>query len=477
MSLEIITPLSNLVWREEWYHKWESPWSVFRKLQFANVASSTEILMLLGTEETRSKKHLQNNNGIGCLWSLNDFDDSLLDRLGLKEMYDQHILFKNIVEKQFAFDSENLWLKDVLQYCPICISMGYHSLIHQLTLVNQCLIHKCPLKTSCPNCHISHLFHLQDKNMDSSFVCNCGHNYLSSENFPMAWEVFNHKIIFDDTIVQSLLKSKREVNKQRHFTISNHRFSQYVNPLVRFLSSRSNHYNVKTKKICVLNAKKSGEIEEIEVSKIFFQHNKAIFKSIARHIKKRYLKNHRRCIRKMKHGFFRNDYCGYAYTYLYWRKDIEGYRDFSHVSKGPRRGREAKLPGMFYSAVHEPFLTDLTDWLIGHRIISEHDKVSKSKAEGVLLAVEQVYPLLIWNHFLSWSKAAKENIREQEDLHIFPCLPYSEFSKIPFFVYSLNKSKGEVTYKQHNSLRKMGGLKLNCFMNTPNEKANRLPHS
>ena len=39
-----------------------------------------------------------------------------------------------------------------LKYCPICMKHGFHSVFHQLTFFDKCLIHGVDLLDNCPNC-------------------------------------------------------------------------------------------------------------------------------------------------------------------------------------------------------------------------------------------------------------------------------------------------------------------------------------
>lgn len=47
----------NVIWRKEWLHEYESPWSVFEKLALVNLADRNEILRFFGNKETQIIKH------------------------------------------------------------------------------------------------------------------------------------------------------------------------------------------------------------------------------------------------------------------------------------------------------------------------------------------------------------------------------------------------------------------------------------
>lgn len=69
-------------------------------------------------------------------------------------------------------------LRKEFTICPKCIYFGYHSIIHQLSFMDECCIHKIPLLRECPKCHSANFEWTIDRT-SRAYICKvCGRPFV-----------------------------------------------------------------------------------------------------------------------------------------------------------------------------------------------------------------------------------------------------------------------------------------------------------
>lgn len=72
-----------------------------------------------------------------------------------------------------------------LRYCPRCMSLGYHSVVHQSEHHDRCPIHRVPLLAACRHCDEASDYRLDAQLLDAPFRCrHCRRHYSSSSAAP-----------------------------------------------------------------------------------------------------------------------------------------------------------------------------------------------------------------------------------------------------------------------------------------------------
>ncbi|UQZ87521.1 hypothetical protein SK3146_06823 [Paenibacillus konkukensis] len=66
------------------------------------------------------------------------------------------------------------WFPLNLRWCELCIKNGYHSWLHQFTLIQHCPFHRKWLDDTCPSCYNKIPFLLSDDMLGDPFTCRCG---------------------------------------------------------------------------------------------------------------------------------------------------------------------------------------------------------------------------------------------------------------------------------------------------------------
>ncbi|MDM5338478.1 hypothetical protein QUF84_14775 [Fictibacillus enclensis] len=294
--------------------------------------------------------------------------------------------------------------------------------------------------------------------MDLPFACNCGHSYLPTSNFVQLNDLFSKPI--DQSNFLTNFIQQHMTNDEIHYFPKNLRLQGYTNPIEKFLIMR-NKKGVE-KRAVYFNRVNTKDASYSRLSTLV-SHQRSVFKSIARHIRKRFLSRHKKCLHQSKHGLLRKGTCCYALAYLNWRKDIEGDLSYFDVDRGRRKNVRGNHTSSYYTHIHEQILSNLLDWVHQNtfNFLSEvsNEEVRRCINQWVL---NRVYPLLIWHHFSKW-EMSESFIRDEDEILIVNSLPFDEVNNLPFFLFSFDKETAQLTYQQDDSPVKYN-KDLYCYM-------------
>lgn len=71
-----------------------------------------------------------------------------------------------------------------LRYCPRCMSLGYHTVVHQRERYDRCPIHREPLLAACRHCGEASAYQLDAQLLDAPFRCRHCRRYYGSNSPP-----------------------------------------------------------------------------------------------------------------------------------------------------------------------------------------------------------------------------------------------------------------------------------------------------
>jgi len=71
-----------------------------------------------------------------------------------------------------------------LRYCPLCMSLGYHGVVHQEERHARCPIHRLPLLTACRDCGRRSAYWFDAQFLDAPFRCRHCRRYYGSQSGP-----------------------------------------------------------------------------------------------------------------------------------------------------------------------------------------------------------------------------------------------------------------------------------------------------
>lgn len=160
-----------IAWTRRWFVRYESLWSIARKLAASNLATMEQVLCHITCRpELPSTRFF--------------FQDEPHRNAWLAAML-----------RLDARDASTVWLDGIssgpndpavctgLRYCPRCMKQQFHSVLYQSYLLRNCPVHDVPLTTRCPRCKTPKL--LSAKATSSFSEClRCGEEYF---NEPRGW--------------------------------------------------------------------------------------------------------------------------------------------------------------------------------------------------------------------------------------------------------------------------------------------------
>ncbi len=147
-------------WNNKWVQKYESAWGIWEKFRAANVPSNAQNSIIGASYPTQTsyfdRKLLIYKKGLPKLKTASP-QNSLLAKLSNDWEIIEYNAFQHIIYPQ-------------LRFCKKCSEYGYHSVFHQLALLDHCLIHEYELNLLCK---CTNTYALEWKNQQNkAFCCN-----------------------------------------------------------------------------------------------------------------------------------------------------------------------------------------------------------------------------------------------------------------------------------------------------------------
>jgi TniQ len=452
----------HFVWREHWVSPFESMWGIFEKFKFVNCASVQDIFNLFGTDTTRSiKSRIYGSVHRRCTY-LSGLDNDLVKSVFLQPLLkinNQNV--KKLVELLPYKITHYSYIRDELYFCPMCIKKGFHSLFHQFSLMHECPYHQITLQRGCPNCKVSIPFELSDSHTNEPFRCKCDYSFLDpaiQDLLVPKWEQFSLNQLKSKEILSLLNITSEQTERLKGFHIPlNLNLEEYPDLLKLIMSVITPEY-YKGQKTARHNFVKSApnirnliSVREIENKKLntFFReanyfdeiYNSSLktVKSIASHLKKTILINHKSCIKQSFEWYGGEEdggaLCLLALAYEHWIRFIYGYENNIKVKRFTSyRNYPAKLE--FASKQDDPYMTRL------YEVLSYYvgDLIEESWAANKWIFNRVLSHLLISN-FHNWIEVSQQSILDRTK---YKRIPYklNKF-EFPFYILIIPNSKNE----------------------------------
>ncbi|MBB3132241.1 hypothetical protein FHS19_006970 [Paenibacillus rhizosphaerae] len=379
-----------IVWKSEWVNVYETPWSIFEKLCFANHITRTDVIRTLGSKEIQQIKNVIIGDKWRELIKLSGFDHQMLHNYIGFNIADQINTDINLILKPIEYIYENIltWFPKSIRWCPDCMSKGYHSWVHQFTLTQQCPYHANKIINSCPNCSNEIPFLLSDRSMDEPFTCTCGYKLAEFSH----WREWNQNIDIKDPSMAYWLKGAGRSNTERFIfdpiTVGLNLFNSKPTIMYKTIHRATN---------------KRRYLDQL------FTENINCFKAIDRYIHKKYLKRHKMCISsfqellKLEQGDF-PPICPYAYAYVLWKHTLLQTSTFYNNSK---HGDLNEYDGKSY--VTKLFKKNI-DYI--KKILSSQLNLSDIDSRPVFHQILNRYTTeLLLNYFHQWLAIAEKGAR------------------------------------------------------------------
>ena len=133
-----------IVWPEHLVLPSESPWSVLHKLAWFNETTPSEFLATFYGVQARGGLDLREPQWLSSArWCGKETEPCLDGRFLTTAL---------AARTPGLFLGKPIETTSVLRTCSRCMNFGYHSLLHQLPMLELCPLHREPLKAGCPSC-------------------------------------------------------------------------------------------------------------------------------------------------------------------------------------------------------------------------------------------------------------------------------------------------------------------------------------
>lgn len=349
----------RLTWDIKWIADYESPWGIIEKIKHANLITSKEFLKICGTAHV---KGLKSNIGWNHreLLTLKGIDDNQFKHyFGFSIKEHNNNLIDMLCKPLFDGKTNvNKYFHSGLYICPICIRKGYHSVFHQLKIIDECPFHCQKLIQACERCSrwYRNDFGYEITNKATlPFHCNCGNGYLevNDELFP-DWYSPRMEDIKSIELKRWITLNEEELKVLQGTYFLQHKDFPLQNNLLKkmiTLVSDIPHFN---KGRMVSNGSISySKIKEnmdplllldrfpyrnphLNVIDDIFLSTRQTVKAISRKIRKEVYKNHRSCLKRMKNHLRVKEeddpfFCPIAFAYLESRKNLQGFNEPTSV--------------------------------------------------------------------------------------------------------------------------------------------------
>ena len=229
---------------------------------------------------------------------------------------------------------------EYLKYCTKCLSVGFHSHIHQIESISKCPYHGNRLLSKCRFCQKEIKYYYSDINKKQAFSCPYCDNHLGGkgvlardlyrsriglyEHFKK-YEVFAEKII-NNTVGHFKLSTWRTKVRDYIFIGKKRKEAEWFwgNFILEFKFEFPNLKNNKYLNIYRTNNKSS---ENYNLDKF------KIYKSTRRYIFRRYIYKHRHCLDEHQKKYVLSQClpgqplstkCAFSNAYILWRMYWEG---------------------------------------------------------------------------------------------------------------------------------------------------------
>jgi hypothetical protein len=422
-----------IVWRNEWINPFETPWSIFEKLCYANNATRIEVLRTLGNSEVKKIKSYVIGDSRRELIQLSGFDPLLLQQYLEYDLVGHNkSAISNILKPvQYYIESVNTWFPLPLRWCEQCMRTGYHSWLHQFALVQHCPIHKIKLIDACPTCYNNIPFLLSDKSLGNPFTCRCG--FKLADFTPNQWSRWKYPFqLSDNTVIEWLERAEEGWGNNNRLL-----FIPRAASILMFCEAQ-----VIT---CKFQGKRYDDTHRhYSISDEFihdvYDENKRCFRTIDRYIKNKILYKHRNCIRNLqelrKHeeGEF-PPICPYAYAYVYWKHTLLMTDQFYNEVKGDILKPRKFLGLELVTKLIEPHITCFKYKLFKHTNLYEIDN-----RRLVHWTINRYSSELCLNYFYQWLKIARTGAEQVR-------VPtWTEVSRM------IDNSQPQIIYKHHSDV-------------------------
>ncbi|MEQ7049908.1 hypothetical protein ABN764_04525 [Paenibacillaceae sp. P-4] len=360
-----------LTWNDNWLSDFESPWSIFEKIKYANDATKKDIFELFAKTEVLKKRSILGTKNHD-LYLLSAFEEQrFIQLLGFSlKSYNKYILEQmsgflpngTFIELKKDVCENHYWRRS-LTICLECMKDGYHSILHQFALIYHCPFHNSPLIENCPECDVKIPYEISDRFMSSPYICSCGYRYKELQQnapFTALWKKYSFEDIIDpkiNTWIRLNLDEQEKFKRVYFYEYSNitkntllldfllgiGKLDSNLQANLKSVSSSSNIQHIKNPSIMKTDIKTRPsnlypvhnrfDLEDIHnplvknIMKELIEIKVKTIQSIGKKLMNNFLFAHRSCIHRYTNvyripGSSERPICPFAFAYAKWKQSL-----------------------------------------------------------------------------------------------------------------------------------------------------------
>lgn len=460
---------ATLNWNRQWVHPFESLWSLFNKLRYANAMSINDLFKTLGTSYV---KGLKGRTGAYHydLYRIQSLDEEeIVKKTHFNFLWHHRYYLQQIIDRlpKYRFNYEYYFRKH-LAFCKSCMENGYHSILHQFKFLHECPFHNEMLQLSCPNCKTGFSYQLEPKpfysQFQSPYECKCGYFLLSKRNTQQIFLLWQHKVgnfIHEDVLnffelSESEIKRAKNVSMLKNynlehseglFALYNEMVSDRKSKKSFIFSSPAIHqvkgiketetvkeYSTQNKEYNFVSRFVLRQIRDEEFNHELNDSIQMTINAVAKRIRKTILLKHKTCLGRLSSNW-NNDpkqSCPYALAYVYWRYSVQKYPYINWIISYNSPNYETKKYLDF------PFQPDVFRQIYDHWKMGIQDVTLESWAAAKWLLNRSIAHCAYYIFFYYLSRIEKAGIYElYNDYKTLDCF------NIPFFMNYIPQSRSE----------------------------------
>jgi hypothetical protein len=444
-----------ITWNKEWVGNFESPWSIFEKIKYANQATLNDLFNLFWKLQSNGHRAKNRGNYLRNLITLEGIDKYKTEKLlgfSIEQFNTKNI---DLITNVFLYPkhSDNYLFRKELAYCKECLNIGFHSIFHQFKLLDYCPYHNKKLNLSCEKCNSNIPYLLNDNAYSDPFQCKCGHSFFNYKyDYSTIWKKVNELSIHDSTIIRWLdLNCKNSSKVYYHIENKYSNSNRILENIIYRLETNQMSNKLITKKNSTKNISNNLDITS-EIDNSIFELFKVNFKSIVRYLKKTILLKHKTCIVRYKKISSDLDDCPYAFAFINWRKEIEGMLNYWNVENGNYKKRKVF---QFFSEIDNKMLQDI------YNLFIKQQNLDNNRNQLIRIILNLMVSQCL-NHFYAWvvfsSKCALQKVKIYN--------PQIDYIQIEFMIVKCSINNWDNLILDQLSLTDYDIPTLNCPFNS-----------
>lgn len=385
-----------LNWDPTWVKNYESIWSIFSKIKIANSVSNSEICRIFISNKKEYNSSLKNNQSSILFDNFDQNQSNLLLNFDLCQ-YQQQLSDTILNRIRTNHTKMNPIFRSDLAYCPSCLKQNYHSIFHQLELLDYCPFHNEKLL------HLNQQNIMLDDSDDNFFNKNITFNsFIKTRN---VWKTFDDSENIRDTNLLTLVNinlnhsnNKKDLYFNQTFLSSKNKISKILSVFNENISPKPEHKFITFTSPPIRPSDKTFDLTSLQDINNLYNSTFLTYRSIARNIRKRNLYKHKDCLKKYikQHS---GELCELAFSYVNWRMFIEGRNHSWEIDNGRRKKEIPRLLRIASTQDHEYIVN------IFFLIFNQIDK-NLWKETLVHWLINRVLSILLVSHYKKWNEIA-----------------------------------------------------------------------